>query len=134
MSEKLLPCPYCGCKDVVAIPRSIMEGGWQVCCMAGPEHDGREKLCDVRGPVSISAEGAEKRWNAVAALKVGMKLPGMTAIHAIITDDCRTGRGDEGAVDEALKRAREELKLCLGGWEHGRGAKFHVAVTVERPE
>ena len=62
-----------------------------------------------------------------------MHIPGMTAIHAIITDECRSGRGDLGAIDEALRRARKELDLCVRGRPQGKGAKFHVVVTVERP-
>ena len=63
-----------------------------------------------------------------------MEVPGMQAIHAVISDDCRKGRGDNGAIEEALDRARKELRACMGGWQQGRGAKFHVVVTVERPE
>ena len=58
-------------------------------------------------------------------------IPGMKAQHAIITPACVAMRGREGAIDEALARARKELEACMAGWE-GHDCNFHVAVTVER--
>lgn len=64
------------------------------------------------------------------------KLPGIKARHAVISDLCRSGKGDEGAIDEALARLRETYLECVAGWaREGRaGVKYHVALTVERPE
>jgi hypothetical protein len=62
------------------------------------------------------------------------KVEGICAKHAIITDVCRRNRGDEDAVEEALLRARNALSLAMKGWDVGRGVKFHVVVTVERPD
>ena len=61
------------------------------------------------------------------------ELPGMKAVHAIITPECVDARGHDGAIDEALHRARKELDACMRGWK-GTPANFHVAVTVERME
>ena len=62
-----------------------------------------------------------------------MKIPGAAASHAIVTDTCRANRGDTGAIDEALARLREAALKCADGWDHGRGARFHFVLTVERP-
>jgi hypothetical protein len=62
---------------------------------------------------------------------MAMQVPGVTAKHAIITPVCRTGRGVEGAFDEAVRRLREEYLACqtAGNAE----ASFHLVLTVERP-
>ena len=62
-------------------------------------------------------------------------VPGPAAIHAVITPECIRVRGREGAIDEAMKRARNALAESVDGW-HGQGrgdaVKFHVVVTAER--
>ena len=61
-------------------------------------------------------------------------IPGTTAKHAIVTDACREARGDEGAVDEALSRLREEsLVYMLPCWPKGKGLKLHFVLSAERP-
>lgn len=62
-----------------------------------------------------------------------MNIPGITARHAIITDNCIAGRGEEGAADEALARCKQSLMESIKGWRGHSGVKFHVVVTVERP-
>lgn len=62
-----------------------------------------------------------------------MYIPGQVAVHAIISDGCRSARGDAGAADEAVRRVREQLEKILDGWAIGSGGIFHVVVTVERP-
>ena len=54
------------------------------------------------------------------------------AKHAIVTDVCRTNRTDEGAVDEALDRLREEALRLFQSRGHGRGDKFHFVLNIER--
>ncbi len=62
------------------------------------------------------------------------KIPGLCARHIIIKDACRELRGDKGAIDEALGRARDALEKAIKGWgPPGRGMQLHVVVTVERP-
>lgn len=61
------------------------------------------------------------------------EIPGLKARHAIIKDACRTSRGNEGAIDEALARLKEEYLSCVDGWEIGKGAQFHLVLTVEKP-
>lgn len=60
-------------------------------------------------------------------------IPGTVAKHAIIRDECRTGRGEMAAFEEAVARLRAEYIALLPGWPTGRGAQFHVVLTVERP-
>ena len=67
-------------------------------------------------------------------MRCSTHVPGLCAVHAVVTDDCRRNRGDEGAADEALARADRALRSALRGWDRDRGATFHVVVTVERPE
>lgn len=60
------------------------------------------------------------------------RTPGMSASHAIITEECLENRGEQGAIDEALDRTRESLEQCVPAWA-GKGARFHVVVVIERP-
>lgn len=60
-------------------------------------------------------------------------IPGIKAVHATITDACRTNRGDDGALEEALRRVSEMYRQCVKGWTVGKGAQIHIALTVERP-
>lgn len=55
----------------------------------------------------------------------------MKAKHAIITDECRTNRGDEGAIDEALRRLREEFLVLATIWPIGQGTRFNVILDLE---
>ena len=62
-------------------------------------------------------------------------LPGLKAQHSIITPGCVNMRGQQGAIDEAIRRVRNELEECMKGWHdkgHGDKVNLHVAVTVER--
>lgn len=58
-------------------------------------------------------------------------VPGMCAQHAIITQDCRKGRGDDGAFEEAVRRLRREYEHAVKGWGD-YPVNFHVVLTVER--
>jgi len=57
---------------------------------------------------------------------------GITAVHAIITPACRSNRGVEGALEEAVRRVREEYLACQNA--DNANANFHVLLTVERKE
>lgn len=59
-------------------------------------------------------------------------LPGVKAKHAIITDTCRTNRGDQGAFVEAVDRLRVEYNACALGQPVGRGVAFHLVLVVDR--
>lgn len=56
------------------------------------------------------------------------------AKHAIITDECRTNKGDEAVMEEALQRLRDEWPRVANGWKVGKGCKFHVVLIVEPPD
>lgn len=61
-------------------------------------------------------------------------LPGVTAQHSFITPECRVGRGDEGAFEEAMLRARSEYLRVVEGWRTwSRQPLIHLILTVERP-
>lgn len=59
-------------------------------------------------------------------------LPGLAAITAVISNACREGRGDEGAVDEALARVRKVMLDTLPRWDAEKGATFFLCFTVDR--
>lgn len=62
------------------------------------------------------------------------EIPGSTAHHSIISQLCRANRGDTGAFDEAVDRARREYAAILEGWgADADSLTFHLALTVERP-
>ena len=61
------------------------------------------------------------------------KIPGIQAKHAIISDNCRQLRGDEGAIDEALDRLKQEYVKLMEHWPLGKEVKFHVVLTVDYP-
>ena len=67
-------------------------------------------------------------------LRKPLTLPGRKAMHAWITDECRTNHGDDGVTEEVVRRLREALGDILNGWKQGLGAKFNIVVTVEPPE
>lgn len=60
-------------------------------------------------------------------------IPGHKAVHAIITPDCISARGVDGAIDEALKRLRQAYQGAYKGWtSQGKVPEFHVVLTVDR--
>ena len=59
-------------------------------------------------------------------------IPGIKAQHAIISDACRN-KGDGQAFEEAVEILRiEYLQLTQKFWPQGKGAKFHLVLTVEQ--
>lgn len=61
------------------------------------------------------------------------QLPGTAAQRCVITDACRSSRGDDGAIEEALSRLRKVYEQVTAGWQVGEGVQIHLALTVERP-
>lgn len=60
--------------------------------------------------------------------------PGAPASHSIITPVCRENRGDDGAFDEAVERARVAYDAVVQGWAGlDRQPTIHLVLTVERP-
>lgn len=51
--------------------------------------------------------------------------------HRLITDECRTNRGDDGAIDEALGTARGAIKRLYTYWPIGKRATIHIRIEVE---
>lgn len=63
-------------------------------------------------------------------------IPGVRAIHTIITPNCRAIHGNAGlgAFDEAVRRVREEYARCLKGWQDSeKQPDYHLVLTVQRP-
>jgi len=58
----------------------------------------------------------------------------LTAKHAIISDECRTNRGDDGSLLEALDRVKSEYKELTLLHVRGNGVKFHIKLEVEFPD
>lgn len=59
---------------------------------------------------------------------------GTPASHQIITPDCRKGRGDEGAWDEAVARAKAEYDGIVAGWRKSAAQPtLHLVLGIERP-
>lgn len=59
-------------------------------------------------------------------------VPGLSALTAVISNTCRENRGDEGAIDEALARARAVMVDTLSRWPRNKGATFFLTFTVDR--
>lgn len=63
-----------------------------------------------------------------------MSVPGAPASHSIITAECRINRGDGGAFDEAVERARKAYDEIVEGWRSAPiQPTIHLALTIERP-
>ncbi len=62
------------------------------------------------------------------------KVPGLNALHAVVTDTCRRNRTDVGAIDEALARIRKMAIECLEANRPGVGTDFHFVFTVDRKQ
>lgn len=63
-----------------------------------------------------------------------MSVPGAAASHSIITEGCRSNRGDVGAFEEAVERARKAYDEIVAGWRSAPlQPTVHLVLTVERP-
>lgn len=58
---------------------------------------------------------------------------GIKSHHSIITDDCRIGRTDMGAFEEAVERMRKDYISAIDNYKVGFGAKFNMVLTIENP-
>lgn len=58
-------------------------------------------------------------------------IDGLKCCHAIITPTCRLNRSIEGAIDEALRRIKDQYLATVYAPANAR-AKFHVVLTVDR--
>jgi hypothetical protein len=61
-------------------------------------------------------------------------MTGSPVSHQIITPECRTLRGDEGAWDEAVARAKAEYDAIITGWRESElQPTLHLVLGIERP-
>ena len=59
-------------------------------------------------------------------------IPGIRAIHAIITPDCRVVQGGPmEAFEEAVRRMRREYELVVAGRKSDGPWNAHMVFTVE---
>jgi hypothetical protein len=58
-------------------------------------------------------------------------IPGIKAVHAVISPTCRQNRTLTGAFDEAVRRLREEYEACAK-YEINSNVNYHLVLTVER--
>jgi hypothetical protein len=61
------------------------------------------------------------------------EMPGSPVAHAIITEECRRNRTDEGAWDEAVARAKAEFDAIVEGWRGRPQPTLHLVLMMERP-
>lgn len=58
----------------------------------------------------------------------------MDVQHCIITPECRSSRGDEGAWDEAVRRLRAEYEAVVAGWKDAPAQPtLHLILSLDRP-
>lgn len=56
------------------------------------------------------------------------------ASHSFITEECRANRGDDGAWDEAVARAKEAYDQIVAGWRDAdQQPVLHLRLQIERP-
>ncbi len=60
-------------------------------------------------------------------------VPGIKVRQLGISDASRQGRGDEGAIDDALAKLKERYTNLLRNWPIGKRAEFHVVLTMDYP-
>ena len=65
-------------------------------------------------------------------MEVTTTVPGMKAKHAIITPECRAGRGAHSAFHEAVHRLKLEYNECVA-IDANLNVSYHMILTVERP-
>ena len=58
-------------------------------------------------------------------------MPDILSKHEVISDECRANHGDVGAIDVALHHIKTNYLGLLKAWPQGKGAKFHVKLSVE---
>lgn len=61
-------------------------------------------------------------------------LPGMKSKQVVISDNCRTNRGVEGAFDEAVRQVKEVYLRASDAQPIGEGTDFHLILAIERNE
>ena len=59
-------------------------------------------------------------------------VPGLAALHKVVSDDCRQrSGGEDGVRQEVLTAVNLELQSLMNSWEVGQEALIHIAITVE---
>lgn len=61
------------------------------------------------------------------------RVPGMTACHRYITDDCRNRAGTLGAFHEAMSDIYDEYVRTVESHGGSKGVVYNLVLTVELP-
>ncbi len=62
------------------------------------------------------------------------KIPGTSAVFAVISPKCREVHGNAGALEEAFKRVRDQYEYILEGWKDSpQQPTLRLVLTNERP-
>lgn len=61
------------------------------------------------------------------------RVPGITAVHAIVTPECRKNRTPLGALAEAIARLQAEYVACLENPQNAE-VSYHFVLTVEHKD
>lgn len=67
-------------------------------------------------------------------MKHETKLPGIKAVHRIVTDTCRETKGTAVAYLEAEAALRDMFNKAIKGNGDTKGVNYHVVLVVELPE
>ena len=68
---------------------------------------------------------------AIRRIEMKTTIPGIKAGHTIVSDVCREKGDDIALIDVLFMLLTTYSKLTSGPWPKGKGAKFHVVLTVE---
>lgn len=61
------------------------------------------------------------------------KVPGMQAMHVVITPTCRKNRTEDGAFDEAVRRLAEQYREICEKRSDIDECDFHMLLSLETP-
>jgi len=101
-------------------------------CLPECDSIAHEDMCPIANPGNVVRALGDRLVEPLERGRLGARVPGIMALHAIITKQCRLNRTDEGAVDEALARIKSEYVKLMESWPvEGKPVQFHVALTVE---
>lgn len=91
-------------------------------------------------PAVMPLEDAEELHRALtepelSAEQITAGTVGSPVSHSIITPQCRSLRGDQGAWDEAVARAKTQYDAIIAGWrESAVQPTLHLVLGIERPD
>lgn len=70
----------------------------------------------------------------MSKVKPQTRVDGTAACHRMVSDACRTAHGDIGAARIVISAAEKMLMDSMKAYPNGKGAVWHVVLTMEVPE